>query len=362
MALLTHPIRIGRLEYDLPLDRAAGGLPLYRQIADALRERIVSGQIVTGSRLPPERTLAAQLGVNRSTVVTAYDELAAEDLIDGRVGDGTIVVYRAESRLQAGQLSWHQLFAEGSGDLSPWMREILRTALRPDAIPFAASEPAPSLFPMPELRALITSVLEDKGGEALRYAPTEGIQPLREVIAGRLRDRGAAVGPENVIITAGAQQALDLLARCFLEPGCEAAVESPTYVGAIQAFRNRGARLSGLPLDEHGVRIDAVDQAMSRRPLKFVFVIPNFNNPTGAVLSEERRRRLLDISRRYQVPVIEDDVYGDTWFDAPPPPSLICRPNAEHVIHIGSLSKALFAGLRIGWVVAPEPVIERLAL
>jgi 2-aminoadipate transaminase len=363
MAPITHPIRIGQLEYDFPLDRASGCLPLYRQIADALRERIMSGQLMTGTRLPPERTLAAQLGVNRSTIVTAYDELTAEDLISARVGDGTVVVYRPEARGAPGQaFSWHQQFAEGSGDLSPWMREILRTALRPDAIPFAASEPAPTLFPMPELRALIGAVLDEKGGEALRYAPTEGILALREAIAARMCNRGANVGPENVIITAGAQQALDLVARCFLEPGSEVAVESPTYVGAIQAFRNRGARVSGLPLDEHGVRVDAVDQVMSRRPLKFAFVIPNFNNPTGSVLSEERRRRLLDVARRYQVPLVEDDVYGDTWFDAPPPPSLICRPGAEHVIHVGSLSKAVFAGLRIGWVVAPEPVIERLAL
>ncbi len=363
MTTTGHPIRIGQFEYDIALDRASGKGPVYRQIAEALRERILSGQIAAGSRLPPERRLAAQLGVNRSTIVTAYDELASLGLIDGRVGDGTVVVYQQELRRATGRaVSWHQLFAQGSGDLSPWIREILRTALRQDVIPFAASEPSPELFPMEELEAVTRSIFREVGGDALRYAPTEGLQPLRELIAERLQRQGARVSAANVLITTGAQQALDLLARCFLEPGSEAAVESPTFVGAIQAFRNRSARLIGLPVDEDGVRTDALEQLLSRRAVKFVFVIPNFNNPTGAVLSEERRRRLLEVTRRYQVPVIEDNVYGDTWLDAPPPPVLIARGGAEHVIHIGSLSKSLFAGLRIGWIVAPAPVIERLAL
>jgi DNA-binding transcriptional MocR family regulator len=363
MPPINHPIRIGQFEYDLPLDRDSGTAPLYRQIAAAIRERILSGQIGSGLRLPPERTLAAQLGVNRSTIVTAYDELAAEDLISGRVGDGTVVIYRPEARPSgARSIAWSQLFAEGSGDLSPWIREILRTSLREDAIPFAASEPSPAFFPVAELQALVIHVFESVGADSLRYAPTEGIMPLREIVASRLRARGASVSAANVLITAGAQQALDLLGRCFLEAGSEVAVESPTYVGAIQAFRNRSARLVGVPLDEEGMRIDSLEQALSRRPLKFVFTIPNFNNPTGAVLSESRRRRLLELTRRYQVPVIEDDVYGDTWFEAPPPPPLLGRPGSEHAIQIGSLSKALFAGLRIGWIVAPEPVIERLGL
>ncbi len=363
MTSLNHPIRIGQFEYDIALERGGAGGPVYRQIADALRDRIVTGQIACGVRLPPERRLASQLGVNRSTVVTAYDELASQGLISGRVGDGTVVTYQPEIRAtNSRQISWHQLFAEGSGDLSPWIREILRTALRQDVIPFAASEPSPDLFPMEEFEAITRSILSNVGAEALRYAPTEGLQPLRELIAARLCAQGARVSAANVIITAGAQQALDLLARCFLETGSEVACESPTFVGAIQAFRNRSARVVGIPVDGDGMRADAVEQVLARRPVKFVFTIPNFNNPTGAVMSEERRQRLMEITRRYQVPVIEDNVYGDTWFDAPPPPTLITRARAEHVIHVGSLSKALFAGLRIGWIVAPTPVIERLAL
>lgn len=359
----SHPIRIGQFEYEIALDREGAGGPLYRQIAVALRERILSGQIPAGARLPPERRLASQLGVNRSTIVTAYDELDSQGLIAGRVGDGTMVVYRPEAKAPGGgrALSWHQLFAEGSGDLSPWIREILRTALRQDVIPFAASEPSPDLFPMEELQALTASVLRDPGADALRYAPTEGIQPLREAIAERMRRQGARVSAANVIVTAGAQQALDLLARCLLEAGSEVAVESPTFVGAIQAFRNRGARLVGIPVDEAGMRADVAEQALSRRALKFAFCIPNFNNPTGAVMAEDRRRRLVEAARRYQTPIIEDNVYGDTWFDAPPPPSLLSMA-PEHVIHVGSLSKAMFAGLRIGWIVAPAPVVERLAL
>ncbi|HXH20783.1 MAG TPA: PLP-dependent aminotransferase family protein [Dehalococcoidia bacterium] len=364
MVAQSRPIRIGQFEYDIILERGPGSAPVYRQIADALRERIVSGQIATGTRLPPERRLAAQLGVNRSTIVTAYDELVSANLVNGRVGDGTVVTFQAEQR-GAGSgrsIPWHQLFANGSADLSPWIREILRIALRSDVIPFAASEPSPDLFPMEEVEAIAHGVLRDAGGDCLRYSPTEGIQPLREAIAERMRRRGARVSAANVIITAGAQQALDLLGRCFLDPGSEAAVESPTFVGAIQAFRNRAARVVGVPVDEHGLRIEAVDDLLHRRRVKLLFVTPNFSNPTGAVLSEERRSRLVEITRRHQVPVIEDNVYGDTWLDSPPPASLIERPGSEHVIHVGSLSKALFAGLRIGWVVAQAPVVERMAL
>lgn len=362
MTILSHPIRIGELECDIPLDRS-GSSPVYRQIAQALKAWIISGQIPAGTRLPPERRLAALVGVNRSTIVTAYNELASEGLISGRVGDGTVVAHRLEAPAAAGRpFLWHQLFAEGSGDLSPWIREILRSALRDDVIAFAASEPSPALFPMREVEALALSIFQEVHGEALRYAPTEGIQDLREVIAERLRKRGANVSAAHILITAGAQQALDLLARCFLEPGSDVAIESPTYVGAIQAFRNRSARLIGIPVDASGMRSDALDQILSRRPVKFVFAIPNFSNPTGGVLSEERRQRILEITRRHQVPLIEDNVYGDTWFDTPPPPSLIERTGAGHVIHVGSLSKAMFAGLRVGWIAAPEPVIERLGL
>jgi DNA-binding transcriptional MocR family regulator len=364
MVVDSHPIRIGHFDYEIVLERGPGSPPVYRQIADALRERIVSGQIAGGTRLPPERRLAAQLGVNRSTIVTAYDELAAADLVSGRVGDGTVVTYTQEARGGAGSRSfaWHQAFANGSGDLSPWIREILRMSLRNDVTPLAASEPSPDLFPMEEVKAVIDSVLRDIGADSLRYAPTEGVQPLREHIAERMRRRGARVSAANVIITSGAQQSLDLLARCFLEPGSEVAIESRTYVGAIQAFRSRSARLTGISVDEDGMDVDGLHQVLRRRPMNLVFTVPNFNNPTGAVLSEERRSRLLEVTRRFEVPVIEDDVYGDTWLDRAPPPSLIGMPGSEHVIHVGSLSKATFAGMRIGWIVAPVPVVERVAL
>jgi 2-aminoadipate transaminase len=244
------------------------------------------------------------------------------------------------------------------GDLSPWIREILRTALRQDVIPFAASEPSPDLFPMEELEALTHAVFRDLGGDALRYAPTEGIQPLRELIAERLRRRGAQVSAANVIVTAGAQQALDLLARCFLEPGAEVAIESPTTSGPYRpsvAVR----RGSSAPLT---ATASVSTRSTAPRPPKREVRLAIPNSQSHGPRAQRTAASTPARADWRTVPVIEDNVYGDTWIDGPPPPSLIERPGAEHVIHVGSLSKALFAGLRIGWIVAPAPVIERVAL
>lgn len=349
---------------DLTIDRQSR-TPLYQQIAEALRQRILSGELPPRARLTPERKLADTLGVNRTTVVNAYNELASEGLVSRHVGRGTTVVYRPEDfgLAAARSIPWRQLFAKAVGDPSPWLREILETALRPDVVPFTAGcEPAPELFPMPQVRRLVDALIDEMGGEILRYSPTEGLPPLRKAIAEWMTRRGARLGSSNVLVTAGAQQGIDLLARSFLDPGDDVALESPTYLGAIQSFRQRGARLIGIPLDDEGMRIDVLEQALSRRPVKLVFTIPNFSNPTGAVLSPERRQQLLQVTRHYQVPVIEDDVHGEIYFQDSPPPCLACLESSDHVIHVGSLSKMLFPALRTGWVAAPTAVIERLAL
>jgi len=287
--------------------------------------------------------------------------LAADGLIGARVGSGTVVLSRPEASPATDALPWRQLFAADT-NLSPAIRDIIRAALRQDVIPLAASEPSPDLFPMEEVRALADSIFERQGAEALRYAAVEGLPALREAIARRLADRGARTTADNVVVTAGAQQALSILARCFVEPGSEVAMETPTYLGAIQAFRAQGARLVPVPVDAEGMRVDSLEQTLARRSVRCVVTIPNFNNPTGAVMSLERRLRLLEVTRRYGVPLIEDDVYGETWLESPPPAPLIAGKPADHVIHVGSLSKALFAGLRVGWIAAAPAVAERVAL
>lgn len=348
---------------DLKIDRQSRAA-IYQQIAEALRNLILSGELGLGARLPPERKLAASLGVNRTTVVRAYDELAAEGLVSRWVGRGTTVTHQPDDYGRAGTspILWRQLFAQGAGDLSPWIQEMLQTSLRRDVIPLMAAEPSPELFPAEEVRRLLNAALTETGSEILRYSPTEGLRPLREAIARRMANRGAHLAWDNVLVTAGAQQGIDLLARTFLEAGDEVAIESPTYPGAIQSFRQRGARLIAIPVDGEGMRVDVLEQALSRRSVKLVFVMPNFNNPSGALLSRERRQRLLEVTRRYRLPVVEDDVYGEIHFEDSPPSCLVCLDPSDHVIHVSSVSKMLFPGLRVGWVAAPAAVIERLAL
>jgi len=349
------------MDLDLELSRATEAPPIYRQIAEGIRRQILSGDLTPGQRLPPERELAVHLNVNRSTVVSAYDELAAEGLVEGRVGSGTVVSRAGDDSARQG-IAWNMLFAQAKGELSPWIRDILASGYRSDLITLAASEPAPELYPLAEVEGAAKFVLSQLGGDTLRYSPTEGTPRLREVIARRLTSRGANVDPENVIVTAGAEQGIDLLAQCFISAGDDVAIETPTYVGAIQAFQRRRARLVGIPVDEEGMRVDILERAIARRPIKLVFTIPSFSNPSGAVTSYERRNRLLEITSRHQIPLIEDNVYGDIYFETPPPPPLLVENSYDHVIHVDGVSKVLFAGLRVGWVVGPTPVIDQLAL
>ncbi|MDI6858571.1 MAG: PLP-dependent aminotransferase family protein [Dehalococcoidia bacterium] len=347
---------------DLDIDRRSP-VPLYRQIAEALRARILDGSIPIGSRLPSERSLARALDVNRSTVVNAYDELAADGLVIGRVGRGTAVACCPEEDEPLSRpVVWQQLFAEEGQHLVPWRQEIRSGEGRPDGAGLVSAELDPELVPLAEVGRLLRELLDAQGSGALAYLPTEGLPPLREAIAERLRQRGARYHPENVVITAGAQQALDLVARAFLGSDDEAAIESPTYPGAIHAFRQRRPRLVAIPSDDQGMRIDALQQAFARRCPILVFTIPNFNNPTGTSMSPERRGQLLQFSRRNQIPVVEDDAFSEIYFGGERPLPLASLTPADHVIHIGTFSKMLVPGLRVGWLAAPKPVVERVLL
>jgi DNA-binding transcriptional MocR family regulator len=197
---------------------------------------------------------------------------------------------------------------------------------------------------------------------ALGYCPVEGLQSLRRGISDRMRKQGIPVNIPNILVLSGSTQGIGLIARLLLNPGDEVVVEVPSYLGSIQTFRALGARIIGVPMDNEGIRVDLLESILARRSPRVIYTLPTFQNPTGVVMSLERRRRLLLLSKRYQIPILEDDPYSEISFEHEPPPSLKSLDTRGYVMYLSTFSKVLAPGLRVAWLAAPEPIIERLSL
>jgi 2-aminoadipate transaminase len=268
--------------------------------------------------------------------------------------------------------TWSDRFAQRTeGMTSSMIRELLKLTERPEIISFAGGLPAPEAFPVHAVAAASQRVLETHGPAALQYGPTEGYLPLRELLVKHMGRYGIAVTPDNVLITCGAQQALDLVGRLLINPGDHVATEEPTYLGALQAFRAYQAQYLPVPLDQEGMRLGALERALRGGP-KFLYALPNFQNPTGATMSLERRQRVVELASYYGTPILEDDPYGQLRYEGEHLPTLVTIDAEMHgsiggewpfrgsVLYLGTLSKILGPGLRIGWVVAPEEVVRKL--
>ena len=234
------------------------------------------------------------------------------------------------------------------------IREILKVTERPGIISFAGGLPSASTFAVDEFAEACAQVLHGDGAAALQYAASEGYGPLREWIAASLP---WPVDPAQVLVTTGSQQGLDLVAKVLIDAGSKVLVEAPTYLGALQAFAPMQPRLESVACDDEGVRIDALESAAA--DARFVYLLPNFQNPTGRTVSEERRAALSGFAARAGLPIVEDNPYGDLWFDAPPPLPLTAR-NPDGCIYLGSFSKVLAPGLRLGFLVAPPALYPTL--
>ena len=250
------------------------------------------------------------------------------------------------------------------------IRELLKVAEQPEMISFGGGFPAPDVFPIKEFEKACSYVLQHKGAEALQYGGTDGYVPLREMIGRHSNRVGINVNIENILITTGSQQALDLLGKIFINRGDRILVESPTYLGALQAWNAYGAEYVPVPLDEHGMITDKLEEALRTGP-KFIYVLPNFQNPTGTTLALERRYKLIELADRYGVPIIEDDPYGQLRYEGEPLPAVelidskMRKDNGTYtgnVIYLSTFSKILSPGLRLAWVVAPQGVIRKLSL
>ncbi len=261
-------------------------------------------------------------------------------------------------------IQWNYRFAlRTEGMKSSIIRELLKLTQDPDLISFAGGLPAPELFPVKEFTEASQKVLKEHGSKALQYSPTEGYIPLRELITGRMNRDGIPVSADQILITSGSQQALDLTGEVFLDPGDAILLERPSYLGAIQAWTAYQARFVGAEIDKDGVNPDALRDGARSSP-KFMYILPNFQNPGGTTLSEERRRKILELSEEFGVPVIEDDPYGSLRFEGehlPPMAAIDALSNGgslEHVIYLGTFSKILAPGLRLGWVAAKPEVMR----
>jgi 2-aminoadipate transaminase len=344
-------------------------VPLYQQIREQLRTLILAGDLPKGIRLPPERELARSLGVNRTTVSNAYQELAADGYVEGHVGRGTIVCAHPlpleEPWLRSfvpQPLPWGDYLAVSScRDHDPLIRQLLELCSQKEVISLAGGVPATDLLPVARFGEAMSLALRRYEAGMLQLCPTEGHPAFRQRLAERAAQPGIRTTWNNVLILAGSQQGLDLVARTFIEPGDTVIVETPTFLGALNVFRARGARLIGVSTDHDGMNVDVLDRLLARYRPRLIYTLPTFQNPSGAVMSLERRKRLLALAQRYQVPILEDDPYGELYYGDPPPPSIKSLDQHGHVIYLSTFSKIFSPGIRIGWVVAPRPVIDCLA-
>ena len=247
------------------------------------------------------------------------------------------------------------------------IRELFKLLGKPGIISFAGGFPDSAMFDVQGITEAVNKALEGEPGTALQYGATEGYQPLREQLAAFMQAKGAQVAADQLIVTTGSQQALDLLGKCLVDPDSKAIVEGPTFLATIQCFRLYGAELISAPIDGEGVQVDELERLITEHKPKFVYLIPTFGNPSGAMLSLERRKRVLELAVKYQTLIIEDDPYGDLYFDAPPPPSLLALSaqvpgSRDWLVHCGSLSKVLSPGLRVGWMVAPPELLAKATM
>jgi DNA-binding transcriptional MocR family regulator len=338
---------------NLKLDPESGS-PLYRQLFIQFKDLIAHGGLKNGDRLPPTRDLAGSLGVNRATVSAAYALLESEGLIRGHVGRGSFVLTPSESNGKPG-LNWPELLAPSEGG-EPAPAGV------PAGISFATSRPAEELFPLEDFRLSCDEVLGGPNAASiLQLGSPAGYAPLRQHLIEAGRREGVASAGDDVIVTNGCQQALDLIRRVLVQPGDAVAIEDPVYPGLKNLFLHSDAQVHGVPVGVNGLDIDALERIAAKTKLRLIVATSQFQNPTGATLPLAARRSLLRIARASGAVVVENDIYGELRYEGEAVPSLKQLDETGGTVLLRSFSKITFPGLRVGWAIGPQPLIARLA-
>ena len=336
--------------FPAPDINAQSDVPLYRQVFQQLKDSIHCGKLPAGARLPATRELAGLLGLNRTTISAAYELLESEGLISGQVGRGSFVT-SAPGRDPHG-LDWRALLTPGAS--SP---PLPQPAASKATISFAASRPAELMFPMDEFRKSCEEVVRGAEiGAILQLGSPGGYAPLRQYLISEARRLGTMGPRDDLIVTSGCQQALDLLQRVLVRAGDKIAVEDPVYPGVKNLFLCAGAQVVGVPVGRDGIDLEALQRVLERERPKLLLVTPNFQNPTGATMPLAARKALLQMVRAAGVALIENDTYGDLRYEGASLPAV----KSEDTILLRSFSKIAFPGLRVGWAVGPQAVIARM--
>ena len=334
--------------------------PKYKVIINYVKEQITNGIWPVGSRLPSQRDLAKQFGVNRSTVVTALDELAAEGLVEGKLGMGTVVVNNTWTLMRsAPPVNWNEQVGLGTHQASLSTVQAINLAESDESlIQLSKGELSKDLFPLEDMKAVLTKIGQEL--EPFGYEDPKGNLQLRETIAKYLQHKGIKVDASSILVVSGALQALHLISIGLLERESTVFLENPSYLHSLSTFQSAGMKLHSISMDHEGI-IPELIKASHESKKSVLYCHPNFHNPTGTLMGENRRQELLKLAETSQLPIIEDDVYGDLWLDSPPPSPIKSHDRHGNVLYLGSLSKSLNPGLRIGWIAGPEAVIDRLA-
>jgi 2-aminoadipate transaminase len=328
--------------------------PLYSHLVSLLESAIANGELPSGTRIPPERALAQRLKISRTTVVSAYRELESRGLLRGYVGRGTFVCAAPEP--EGTPFAWRgKIAAAALRSSDSTLRDVVRNSADSRLLSLAAGGPALDRFPNDAFLEGVSHALSTDSAAVWGHGPTEGQLALRSAIADRY-----GVPRESVLILSGAQQGLDLLARCLIDPGDAVIMDRPGYLGAIQSFRAAGAKMIGWDI-VRGDSDELEDLLVRYRP-KLIYTNPTFHNPTGTTMPIRMRRELLSLAQRYRVPIVEDATYRDLYFHEVPPPSLRDLDDHTLVIYLNSFSKVMAPGLRLGWIAAAPSIVEQIAI
>ncbi|HZG73129.1 MAG TPA: PLP-dependent aminotransferase family protein [Chondromyces sp.] len=333
---------------------------IYKQLAEYIENGIADGTFPPDKPLPSERKLASELNVNRSTVVAAYDELESHGLIERKRGSGTTISKDIWGITKKRVPSWNRYIEAGSFLPNlPVMQRIRKEMTAQKLINLASGELSEDLHPMESLREIMSTTTFTG---SLGYDPPQGNEILRNTIAEHVKTyRRIETTPSSILITSGAQQALHLVVQCLLKPGDAIALEEPSYHYGLPVFKSAGLRTFFLPVDKDGINPDDLLSLHKKHRIRMIFLNPAFQNPTGAFLNKNRRERILELSSEHGIPVVEDDPYSLTSFTGEDVSPLKSMDYHGNVLYISSLSKIVASGLRIGWIIGPKPVIERLS-
>ncbi|WP_096270016.1 MocR-like pyridoxine biosynthesis transcription factor PdxR [Paucisalibacillus globulus] len=344
---------------DFSIDRSSKK-PIYKQIAENIEKGIATGEFSPDNPLPSERVLAKKLNVNRSTIVSAYDELQSVGVVERIKGSGTRISTDIWGISHKRIPNWGRYVEDGSFLPNLPLVQKLRTETQKNKlINLASGELAPDLFPADQFRSILT---EHPFDGHLGYDHPQGNEGLRETISNHVKIyKNISVTPESILITSGAQQALHLIVQCLLKPGDTVAIENPSYFYSLPVFQSAGLNTLLLPVDKYGVNPDDIISLQKKHRIRMLFLNPDHQNPTGTKMSVNRRKRILELSSEYGIPIIEDDPYGLTSFNGDIGPNLKSIDYNGNVVYVSSLSKIVASGLRIGWIIGPQKVIERLA-